>query len=152
MELGFSSYRDMLSVLLAPIVGGAVAVAWPWLVTFQRKLRFEALIVRELKEIGPVSRPNDASFPVWTDYQPKHFVHKQVFENPSLNRDFILSLDPTLSYHVSLLWDAHRRKDHKEWLYHLKELNTMYRGGKKLLEVQKAWITLIASIHEPSPK
>ncbi|MDQ5853643.1 MAG: hypothetical protein M3380_16555, partial [Chloroflexota bacterium] len=64
----------------------------------QRQKHFVNLIRRELGEAQP-----EPLFPSplemdecksWTDFLHKRFIHQDIFENPSENRDFILSLDP----------------------------------------------------------
>lgn len=140
---GFESLKDLLDVLLVLAVGGFVALFWPKLQAYYKRRRFENLIARELEEIGPFRKQGEPTFSSWVDHQQKDFVHRRVLENPSQNFDVILSLDPTLVYHVSQLWDALKTGDDSQWLHYLKKLAD--RFGNNLAGVYREWDELIAS-------
>lgn len=40
----------------------------------------------------------------WLLYLAKRFIQEDIFKQPSLNRDFILSLDPAFAYDMAQLW------------------------------------------------
>lgn len=144
---GFCNLKDILDVVLVPGVLAWLAFYLPvWQTkrqTEDRRKRFESLIKRELMEISPceeedvkAKRSGD-----WTDYQTRDFLHTQIFECPSENRDFILSLCPTLVYEVSQLWKARKAADSGQWLYYLEKLSKRYGGG--ISKSHKKWESLI---------
>jgi hypothetical protein len=116
-----STWRDLgISVFLA-IVGTVLAALWPWWQDMRRRRRLTALMQRELQEIGPVE-PGPGK--EWWEHLTKRFLHEEFFsrENVTSNRDFLLSLHPSLVYHASQLWIAFDKHDLVQWQYHLHEL------------------------------
>lgn len=140
---GFESLKDLLDVLLVPAVGGAIALLWPELQARDKRRRFERLIARELEEVGPFPETRGPTSGSWTEHQRKNFVHKRILEDASTNRDFILTLDATLVYQVSQLWDALRTADEKQWLWYLQCLAGRYHG--KVAKAHDEWVKLIES-------
>ena len=140
---GFESLKDLFDVLLVPLAGGAIALMWPEYQARDRRKRFEALIVRELEEAGPYPKERNSKHSVWVDHQKKDFIHKRIIESPSENPEFILSLDPTLVYQISQLWDARRTSDGKQWLWYLQGLAERYKG--EVGNVYREWKSLIES-------
>ena len=121
METGFDSIKDICEVLLVPAVGGSVALLWPWIQGIYRRKRFEALIVRELNEVGPYPLEVLDSAGPWTGHLTRNFIHQIVFESASENRDFILSLNPDVAYLTSQLWEAKRTGSSAQWTHCLNE-------------------------------
>lgn len=140
---GFESLKDLLDVLLVPAVGGAIALLWPELQARDKRRRFERLIARELEELGPFPKTRESTSGPWTEHQRKNFVHKRILEDASTNRDFILTLDATLVYQVSQLWDALKTADETQWLWYLKCLADRYHG--KVAKAHGEWVQLIES-------
>lgn len=142
---GFSSLKDFLDVVLVPGVLTWLAFYWPKRLAERqaddRRDRFESLIKRELEELGPCPEDKKKNAGNWADYQIKNFLHVKIIDNPSENRDFILSLDPTLVYHVSQLWEARNAPDGDQWLYYLDKLSQRYGG--KVTEAYDQWYPLI---------
>ena len=148
---GFESLKDLLEVLLIPAVGGAIALYWPELQRRQKRRQFEGLIERELEELAPYREKMDLALRSWTEYQRKEFLHKRILEDVAKNRDFILSLDPTLVYQVSQLWDARRNSDQKQWRFYLKELAKRYpRYPQRVEEARKKWKDLFKELEAHS--
>ena len=140
---GFESLKDLLDVLLVPAVGGAIALLWPELQARDKRRRFERLISRELEELGPYPEVRVPTSSSWTEHQKKNFLHKRILEDASANREFILTLDPTLVYQVSQLWDALKTADDTQWLWYLKCLADRYHG--KVAKAYEDWKKLIES-------
>ena len=140
---GFESLKDLLDVLLVPAVGGAIALLWPELQARDKRRRFERLIARELEELGPFPTARVPTSRSWTEHQKKNFIHRRILEDASRNRDFILTLDPTLVYQVSQLWDALKTADDTQWLWYLKGLAERYHG--KVAKAYEEWEQLIES-------
>jgi len=138
------AWSDLGVALLIALFGSAVAALWPWLVARQRGVRFQGLIRREMEEIGPW--PDKLGDRPWWQHLSKRFVHEEIFarQHISENRDFVLSLKPTVTYHVSQLWIAFEKRDSCQWLYHLGELSTnKYVGSKKLRRAASDWRWLL---------
>ena len=51
-ENGAEMWKDIWVPLIIAFFAGAVAAFWPWLQAFQRGLKFQRLIRRELEEIA----------------------------------------------------------------------------------------------------
>ncbi len=115
------TWRDVgVSVFLA-IVGTALAALWPWWQDMRRRRRLTALMHRELQEIAPLEPSPDKE---WWEHLTKRFLHPEFFSraNGSTNRDFLLSLHPSLVYHASQLWIAFDDHNLVQWKFHLHEL------------------------------
>jgi hypothetical protein len=135
MTWGFDSIRDILGVIVVPITLGVLALLWPTIQSAYRRRAFGRLIVRELREIGPYPESKQQG-KTWVDHQTRNFVHKAIFEEPSENRDFILSLDPDLVYNVSQLWEARRSGDAKQWLWYLEQLAKKHDKSGEIAKAQ----------------
>lgn len=153
---GFTNLKDILEIVLVPGVLAFLAYFLPKRQAEKqaedRRERFEDLIMRELQELKPCEEKDIKAKRSgnWTDYQNKEFLHEKIFDNPSENRDFILSLDPTLVYHVSQLWKAKKADDSKQWLYYLGELSKEY--GEYISDPHEKWKELIDGQHVSSTK
>lgn len=116
-----SLWTDLGIPLILAVAGTLVAALWPSLQAWERRRRLTALVRRELKEIGPVEPIEGKD---WWDHLSKRFIHEEFFsrENVIANRDFLLSLPPTLVYHASQLWIAFEKQDLQQWRWHLRQL------------------------------
>ena len=122
---------DLGIPLILAVVGTAVAAAWPSWQALRRRRRLTALIRRELEEISP----RDASpGKEWWEHLDKRFIHEEFFrrENVVENRDFLLSLHPTLVYHASQMWIAFEKHDIVQWRLHLRQLLTDEEIGEQV--------------------
>jgi hypothetical protein len=150
---GFVSLKDFLDVVLVPGVLAWLAFYWPKRLAERqaedRRNRFENLIQRELEELGPCPEEKKKSAGNWTDYQVKSFLHAKIIDNPSENRDFILSLEPTVVYQVAQLWEAKKSADGEQWLNYLGELSKRYAG--KVTKAYEQWEPIVNG-HAPSSK
>jgi hypothetical protein len=67
-----------------------------------------------------------------------------MFENPSENRELILSLPPDLVYYVSQLWGALSSHDEDQWLYFLGRLSVpKYDRSGEIKKAHMEWGSLI---------
>ena len=143
---------EILTLVIVPVVLAVLGLTWPSVLAMHRGRRFRGLILRELEETAPWPlEPPDRSAKggelrdPWWARQQKNFVHREILADPSSNRDFILSLDPTLVYLVTQLWDSLERHDGDQWLWYLHEIATGYDQGGKLWEPYDRWRALIES-------
>jgi hypothetical protein len=120
--------KDWLEIIVVPVSLALVALLWPLIQSQSRKRAFMRLIQRELREIE--SYPELAEKNGWTQHLRKTFVHQCIFRDPSTNQDFLLSLDPDVTYYVSQLWEAHALKDFGQWHHYLKKLVPYDESGK----------------------
>jgi hypothetical protein len=133
--------KDVLDIVVIPVVLAILALAWPAIQSSNRRRAFRSLILRELEEIAPYSE--DAQDVGWWEHQRKDFVHQEIFQEVSKNRDFILSLEPDLVYLVSQLWDAKAKKDEGQWLHYLQELSVpKYDKKGRIGKAREKWATL----------
>jgi hypothetical protein len=136
---------DVWIPLTVAFFAGAIAAFWPWLQTFQRGWKFRRLIRRELAEIGPHPVKPEADRP-WWEHATKRFIHEEIFHrsNVSHNRDFLLSLDPTVVYLVSQLWIALEKRDGRQWKYFLECVATNRKlKSDELTSAHEQWKTII---------
>src|SRR5262245_21936313 len=105
---GFETLKDVIQVLVIPLAIFGLGVLLPRLFEAQRRRTFINLIRREIQEMTPypgINETDDSNPPLkpaekkWTIHLKKRFVHEDIFENISPNRDFILSLPADLTYY-----------------------------------------------------
>lgn len=100
---GFDNPKDVIEVLIVPVALFAFGAWLPSRLEHQTQITFLKLIRRELEEMTPKIGDEQSSKP-WPLYLAKRFIHEDIFKQPSLNRDFILSLDPAFAYDMAQLW------------------------------------------------
>ncbi len=151
METGFTNYKDILDVVIIPITLAVLAVLFPAIKSWYLRRRFKKLILRELQEISPYPLEKTGASNTWISHQQKKCIHKEIFNNASENRDFILSLPPDLVYYLANFWDSKNGDDPKakQWLNYLNELNK-YFNDARLSKVYNNWENLIAQYQETS--
>lgn len=134
--------RDILDIIIIPISLALIAWLWPAIQHWNRRRAFRRLIVRELEEISP--HPQEPTGEGWWTHQQKTFVHQAIFDNPSENRDFILSLEPDLVYYVTQLWQAKKDKDWSQWDYCLECLSSARRwdNNRFIAALRPRWLRL----------
>jgi len=141
MNPSFSTLKDILDLLL-PTILALIALFWPNLQALYKRRAFTRLILRELKELTPSPRePEDGK--QWWEHQKRHFVHQRIFEDVSANRDFILSLEPTLVYWVTQLWDSLESHDAEQWLWYLGNIAKKYDRRGEINKNHTLWKQLI---------
>ena len=128
--------KDWLDIVVIPVMLGAIALLWPVIQNWHRGRRFKSLIFRELQELGPYSRESVRDH--WAKHLTKNFAHRTILREVSQNRDFVLSLDPDLLYHLLQLWAAYDARDEAQWLYCLEQL-TKYDPTGSLRAVRADW-------------
>ncbi len=121
MLLAVSVLSDLLVPIVLAFAGTAVAALWPSIQAYRRRRRLTGLVKRELREIGPLEPAEGKD---WWEHLDKRFIHEEFFrrENVVENRDFLLSLPPSLVYHASQLWIAYDKQDLDQWRWHLRRL------------------------------
>ena len=90
---GFETLKDVLQVVIIPILIFGLATLIPRQFELKKRKSFLSPIQRELEEMEPRPKtqiPNGR----WCQHLKKRFIHKEIFKNPSANRDFILTLPP----------------------------------------------------------
>jgi hypothetical protein len=134
-----------IGVALIAFLGAAIAVFWPWIQALHRGRKFERIIRRELEEIDPEPESPVADKP-WWEHAQRRFIHEELFQRHSIaqNRDFLLSLDPTIVYQVSQLWIALEKRDGRQWLHFLGVLAINHKvGSLKLRTAHSKWKSVI---------
>lgn len=109
-----SEANSLLEVAVIPILVGIFGLIgallgpaiWGQLQGRNRGKVFENLILRELIYFNPMINPkSEKGNGKWTQHiQYRKFIHREIFQKVTENRDFILSLDPDFVYYVSQLW------------------------------------------------
>jgi hypothetical protein len=162
MSHGFDTLKDIVQVLIIPVVIFAAGAFLPRMLEGQRRRAFLSLIRRELTEMEPWPKERSAEGK-WPQHLKKRFVHQSIFANPSQNRDFILSLPADLVYHEAQLW-LHFEKatfamDDKDvaehgarWCDYLKWVCNDLGGrgrGDFTKSVYEPWERLVLAYHGP---
>jgi hypothetical protein len=137
--------KDVWVPLIIALLGAAIATLWPWLQSLQRGQKFQRLIRRELEEIAPFPDEPRTDKP-WWEHATRRFVHEEFFRRSSVpdQRDFLLSLDPTVVYQVSQLWIALEKRDGRQWLWFLGKLaGNPKTSSIDLQKAHKKWARII---------
>ena len=102
VSAGTDVWKDIWVPLIIAFFGAAIAVLWPWIQALQRGRKFTRIIHRELEEISPHPVDPEPDKP-WWEHAQRRFIHEELFQRKSIsqNRDFLLSLNPTVVYQVS---------------------------------------------------
>jgi hypothetical protein len=178
-ETSSDSYMNLLEKAYVPISAAIIAgtatalgVLLPIFLSHRRKQVFENLIFRELQELSPYPEKRKD---LWYYHKPTtnwyhhhqkgKFVHQNIFNEPTENRDFIFSLDPALVYYVTQLWNTIEpcREDSAQWIHYLYEISLYFfakgycygkdgedycEGVRRIIEAWRKWIKLIRE-YEP---
>jgi hypothetical protein len=156
MELGFSSWKDLIEVLLVPVSISFLALLWPSMAARRRRKNFEYLIRRELEEARPEPEVPGSGSP-WHKHLGKHFLHQQIIKRPVENTEFVLSLNPQLAYSLSQMWiafdegtradEATARHHAEQWCWYLgatcRFLDRRNPRSHLVREIWKPWCELI---------
>ena len=127
--------QEWITIVAVPVSIAVATLFWPSVLNWSRRRAFMSLISRELREIEPY--PETPTKSEWSEHLQKNFVHQRIFADVSSNRDFLLSLDPNITYYVSQLWDAHANRNFDQWRYYLKKLVAFDSTGKTALILAK---------------
>lgn len=144
-----------VAAAIISLVAALIAIGWSTLQAKQRGARFQRLIRRELSEISPHPiRPIESSTGSprpWWEYAKKRFIHEEIFrgENVTANREFLLSLNPTVVYQVSQLWIALEKRDGTNWLDFLKDVANNPRLRSEKLSIACSRWEEILKAQEP---
>jgi hypothetical protein len=116
--------KDWLEALVIPIGLALLPLIWVYFSSRWRRVQFEDLIYREIEEVSPhpiLKADAPKHYTNWTNHQPqKRFLHVEILEKPTENRDFIFALRAELVYLVTQLWKS--KADAEQWLYFLQEI------------------------------
>ena len=155
MDIGISSLKDALEVVLIPFSVALLALIWPTMAAWRRRRNFENLVRRELAEATP-HHLHGAT--LWHRHLTRRFLHERIIQDPASDTDFVLSLNPELSYHLSQMWieyakgqeaaeDRLRSSTHAgEFCWHLKKTVDYLgfgHGPESLGKVWENWATLV---------
>jgi hypothetical protein len=102
---GFDNPKDYLDVVVVPFTVFLLGALLPWWLEKRKRDRFLSLIKRELTEMSPKPDQKKGNG-FWHQHLKKRFIHQAIFQSPSENRDFILSLPPDLAYNEAQLWSC----------------------------------------------
>ena len=157
---GFENFKDVLDVVVVPLTVFLLGALLPWWLEGRKRNRFLSLIKRELQEMKP-KPPEKNSNSCWYQHLKKRFIHETIFQSPSDNRDFILSLQPDLAYNEAQLW-IHYEKATKEtspddlaehgasWCDYLRSICNFYdkkECGLFYTDVYLPWKKLVLEYH-----
>jgi hypothetical protein len=145
---GFDSMKDVLEVILVPLLGALLIAYWPELAARRRRRHFEKLIGRELAEAAPNGGAIGAP---WHQHLTRRFLHEEIIGHPVENADFVLSLSPDLSYNLSQMWiefakarrgeeeGAPSQQNAEQFCWYLLQTAKYLDGRGRSLLVERVW-------------
>jgi len=144
---GFGSWKEILEVVGVPLVLVLLGSAWPLIQQCYRRRAFTRLILRELQELTPFP---DKPVPggKWWEHHKRSFVHQRIFSDVTNSRDFVLSLNPTLVYWVTQLWDSLARHDSSQWLWYLGKIAETHDRNGEMKKCLHQWRELIGQYEQ----
>lgn len=165
MNAGFDTLKDILDVVIVPVVIFGLGAMLPHMIEVAKRRRFLSLIRRELNEMEP-RPPEKKKDGKWHQHLDKRFIHQEIFKNPSESRDFILSLPPDVAYSGTQLWFHYEKatasnepgdlaKHGASWCDQLWALCKYFDGkapGCFRNKVYEPWETLILQYHPDQEK
>jgi hypothetical protein len=99
--------KEVLDILLVPLLIFGLGIGWPGLQAWRRRAEFMRLLRRELKEAGP-SPASGKEGCTWAHHLDKRFLHQAMMGGDSgSDPAWVLSLDQDLAYGLNQMWNAH---------------------------------------------
>ena len=141
--------HDLLAIVVIPITVAALPLLWAITTSWIRRLQLRELILRELEEVGPypLEKKSENGKNSWQDHHTqKRFLHREILDKPTENREVILSLPSSLVYHVNQLWNS--KNDAEQWLYMLSKVaeevpRWQSAHHKEIVKVRAQWYVLM---------
>lgn len=166
MDYGFTTVKDILDVVVVPVAIFAAGALIPRILDARKKQKFLSLIRKEVEEMeldrGDIQAMQEQQPDTqWPQHLKKRFVHKTLLQDVSENRDFILSLPPEVTYHLTQLWhhydsatetaDRLALQEHgKRWCDHLKkicECLNKHASDQLSTNIYGSWQTVIKKLY-----
>jgi hypothetical protein len=124
-ERNLMGAKESLALLIVPIGLALLPLIWTYFSSRWRRIQFQNLIYREIEEAGPYPDSKCEAPPKhytrWINHHPqKRFLHVEILEKPTENRDFILALRSNFVYIVTQLWKS--KDNPHQWLHFLNEI------------------------------
>jgi hypothetical protein len=150
-DSGMNLLKDF-AVPIAVAIVGAIAASWNFMQAKWNGHYFANLILRELGELDPVKiKPEDG---LLSSHMKKSFIHREILNKPTENKEFIFTVDRDLIYHTRQIWSAFDNNDVEEFLLHLRYLTTdkrkrlyfievPYDKGRKIQKVSNKWMEVL---------
>jgi hypothetical protein len=148
--------KDWLDVIIIPVALAFLPLIWGLTGWWIRRVQFQELIFRELEEIGPhpPTRGEAGSRNHWSEHHTrKRFVHTDILNQPTDNRDFILSLSADIVYYVNQLWNS--KENAPQWIYMLYKLEKKMKiplwqihRRQRVASVRQKWYVLMKEYGE----
>jgi hypothetical protein len=158
---GFETLKDVLQVVIIPILIFGLATLIPRQLELKKRKNFLSLIQRELEEMEP-RPPHKPENGKWDQHLKKRFIHEEIFKNPSANGDFILTLPPDFAYSEAQLWIHYEKArvstkpedlvEHgASWCDYMRSVCTFFdekNNNKEFSQrVYKTWESLVLAYH-----
>jgi len=99
--LGLDWPGEVVQVVV-PLLAALLALAWPVWRQVQRRWALTRLARAELLEAAPYPPERDGRSQ-WAGHPTKRFIHEELIGNPTGNTEFVLSLNPQLTYSLAQL-------------------------------------------------
>ena len=137
-EDDFNFLKDFAVPVAAALIIGVTA-SWAFIQSWWRGHYFRRLIMRELRELEPnITTIKDKPL---KDCMNRRFIHKEILEKPTENKEFIFSIKPGIIYHTSQIWYAFKSDDKDNFIKHFCELSED-TDDENIKDACKKWIKL----------
>jgi hypothetical protein len=132
-------------VAIIGVIATTLTVFWSNIQAHNRRQSFQRLIFRELEEVSPYLEVKKYGMK-WYQHQKRKFIHQEIFKDSTQNRDFIFSLDPSVVYYVTQLWNTIKpcHDDPQQWLHYLHKI-ALYSNNSKIKKAWVKWAKIIIS-------
>ena len=109
--------KNGITLIVAIIA--AIAASWTFIQARWNGHYFQKLLLRELSEIEPdTSLKNIDPTKGFRQFMKRDFIHKEILDDPTQNKDYIFSINVNLLYLTNQLWSAFENDDLENFLKH----------------------------------
>jgi len=150
-ESGFDWLSGFTVPLIVAIIA-AIAASWTFIQARWNGYYFQKLLVKELGEFEPnlcLKTPDRNKG--FSQYMKRDFIHKEILDNPSENKDYIFSINVNLLYLTKQLWSAFKDNDIDRFLRHFcyltkarsSRLHRHYDKNGYMANALQQWVKLV---------
>ncbi len=154
--------QDWQADIVVPIsvaIIGAIAASWSFFQARWNGRYFQKLILEELGEFQPDIVKLNGTGKIngnLQSYMEKQFIHKNILDNPSENKEFIFNTNHHLIYLTTQLWNAFINNDGKQFLFYFCSIAKerkfkvfkKYDRKDKIEKACKKWMKLITKDYD----
>lgn len=134
---------DIVIPISVAILGGSLAVLWSLLQARWRGRYFQKLILSEPGEFAPSNNIHETDGQL-KSYMKKKFIHKNILDKETENKEYIFDTNHRLIYLTNQLWNAFEDNDVQQFIRYF----SIICQERKLGGIKKKYDTLGRAIKE----